>query len=140
MNARLAEIARNLRRRGSPAVAVAPQAVVEVASPEVNPPSEPSDRLPDPVEIDVGVEVRVEYSAIVTPGARRAIEIASSESKEASGEAARVEGEPSKSEKRKCKDKRRGKEKSSSKSSKRSSKRAERRAAKDAAEEEENTK
>ncbi|KAK4438759.1 hypothetical protein Salat_0210500 [Sesamum alatum] len=140
MNARLAEIARNLRRRGSPAVAVAPQAIVEVASPEADPPSEQSDRLPDPVETEVVVEVHVEPSAIVTPGGRRAIEIASSGSKDASGEVARVEGEPSKSKKRKRKDKRRGKEKSSSKSSKRSSKRAERRAAKDAAEEEENTK
>ncbi|KAK4433360.1 hypothetical protein Salat_1098300 [Sesamum alatum] len=44
MNARIAEIARNLRRRGSPAAAVAPQAIVEVASPEVEPQSEPSDR------------------------------------------------------------------------------------------------
>ncbi|KAK4415091.1 hypothetical protein Salat_2616300 [Sesamum alatum] len=117
MKACLAEIARNLRRRGSP-----------------------SDRLPDPVETEVGVEVRVEPFAIVTLGARRAIEIASSGSKEASGEVARVEGEPRKSKKRKRKDKRQGKEKSSSKSSKRSRKRAERRAAKDAAEEEENTK
>ncbi|KAK4426668.1 hypothetical protein Salat_1435500 [Sesamum alatum] len=139
MNARLAEIARNLRRRGSPAVMVAPQAIVEVASPEIDPQSEQSDRLPDLVEAEVEVGARVEPPAIVTPGARRAIEIASSGSKEVSGEVARIEGEPSKSKKRKRKDKRRGKEKSSSKSSKRSSKRAERRATKDAAEEEENT-
>ncbi|KAK4434750.1 hypothetical protein Salat_0637900 [Sesamum alatum] len=117
MNARLAEIARNLLRRGSPAVAVAPQAIVEVASPEADPPSEQS-ALPNPIETEVGVEVRVEPSAIVTPGGRRAIEIASSGSKDASGEVARFEGEPSKSKKRKSKDKRRGKEKSSSKSSK----------------------
>ncbi|KAK4435185.1 hypothetical protein Salat_0681800 [Sesamum alatum] len=140
MNARLAEIARNLRRRGSPTVEVAPQAVVEVVSPEVNLPSEHSNRLPDPVETEVEVGARVELSAIVPTGARRAIEIASSGSKEASGEISRVEGKPSKSKKHKGKDNRKGKEKSSSKSSKRSSKRAKRRAAKDAAEEEENTK
>ncbi|KAK4425608.1 hypothetical protein Salat_1754800 [Sesamum alatum] len=138
MNARLAEIARNLRRRGSPAVAVVPPAIVEVASPEVDPPSEQSDRLPDPVETEVEVGAHVEPSAIVPSGARRAIEIAFSGSKEAGSEVARVEGEPSKSKKRK--DKRKGKEKSSSKSSKRLSKRAERRAAKDVAEEEDNTK
>ncbi|KAK4433227.1 hypothetical protein Salat_1085000 [Sesamum alatum] len=135
MNARLAEIARNLRRRGSPAVAV-----VDVASPEVHLPSEQSERLPDTAEIEVEVGARVEPSAIVPTGARRAIEIASSGSQEAGGEVARVKVEPSKSKKRKRKDRRRGKEKSSSKSIKRSSKRAERRAAKDAAEEEENTK
>ncbi|KAK4429036.1 hypothetical protein Salat_1203600 [Sesamum alatum] len=40
MNARLAEIARNLRRRGSPATAMPPPAIVEVAPPEVDPQSE----------------------------------------------------------------------------------------------------
>ncbi|KAK4424982.1 hypothetical protein Salat_1691800 [Sesamum alatum] len=138
MNARLAEIARNLRRRGSPAVAVAPP-IVEVASPEVDPPNEQSDRLPDPIEPEVEVEGRVEPLAIIPSGAYRAIKIASSGSKEA-GDGDRVEGEPGKSKKRKRKDRRKGKDKSSSKSSKRSSKRAERRAAKDATEEEENTK
>ncbi|KAK4425068.1 hypothetical protein Salat_1700400 [Sesamum alatum] len=137
MNARLAEIARNLRMRGSPAAAIPPLAVVEVASPEVDPHSESSNRLPTPIEAVGGAPA--EPSAILTPGALRAIEVASSGSKEAGGEIARVEGEPSKSKKRKRKDKRRSKEKSSSKSSKWSSKRAERRAAKDAAEEEENT-
>ncbi|KAK4438187.1 hypothetical protein Salat_0152900 [Sesamum alatum] len=140
MNARLAEIARNLRRRGSPAVAVAPQAVVDVASPEVHLPSEQFECLPDTAGTEVEVGARVEPTAIVPTGARRAIEIASSGSQEASGEVARVEGESNKSKKRKRKDRRKGKEKSSSKSSMRSSKRAERRAAKDAAEEEENTK
>ncbi|KAK4424733.1 hypothetical protein Salat_1666900 [Sesamum alatum] len=96
MNARLAEIARNLRRRGSPAVVVAPPAIVAIASPEVDPPNEQSDRLPDPVETEVEVGARVEPLAIVPSGAHRAIEIASSGSKEA-GEVARVEGEPSKS-------------------------------------------
>ncbi|KAK4412505.1 hypothetical protein Salat_2897600 [Sesamum alatum] len=104
MNARLAEIARNLRRRGSPAIAVAPQVIVEVASPEAEPQSEHSDRLPDLVEAEVEVGARAEPSALVTPGAHRAIEIASSGSKEASGEVARVEGEPSKSKKHKPKD------------------------------------
>ncbi|KAK4417002.1 hypothetical protein Salat_2525700 [Sesamum alatum] len=139
MNARLAEIARNLRRRGPPAVAVVPPAIVEVASPEVDPPNEQSDHLPDPVDPGVEIGARVEPSAVVPSGARRAIKITSSGSKEAD-EGARVEGEPRKSKKHKRKDKRKRKEKSSSKSSKRSSKRAERSAAKDAAVEEENTK
>ncbi|KAK4416889.1 hypothetical protein Salat_2514400 [Sesamum alatum] len=65
MNARLAEIARNLRRRGSPAVAVALQAVVDVASPEVHLPREQSERLPDTAEAEVEVGARVEPSAIV---------------------------------------------------------------------------
>ncbi|KAK4423151.1 hypothetical protein Salat_1897900 [Sesamum alatum] len=75
-NARLAEIARNLRRRGSPAAAIPPPAIVEVASPEVEPQSDSSNRLPAPVEVFGGVPS--EPSAILTPGALRAIEIATS--------------------------------------------------------------
>ncbi|KAK4424887.1 hypothetical protein Salat_1682300 [Sesamum alatum] len=54
MNARLAEIARNLRRRNSPAAGVPPPANVDVASPEVDPHSESSNRFPAPVEVAGG--------------------------------------------------------------------------------------
>ncbi|KAK4428383.1 hypothetical protein Salat_1137900 [Sesamum alatum] len=120
MNARVAELARNLRRRNSPAAAPPPPNVEVV----------PGDAHVTPGPI-----------AIIPPGARAAIEIASSGSKSTGGEveAARVTVELSRAKKRKHKGKHASKGKSSCMSSKRSSKRAERRAAKDAAEEEENT-
>ncbi|KAK4435007.1 hypothetical protein Salat_0663700 [Sesamum alatum] len=113
MYARVAELARALRRRNSPTAA---------------PPPTNAEIIVAPVAGQAG--------HLVSLG----INLLRSSSKDVSGE---VEGVPttesSKSKKRKRKGKSPRKAKSSSKSSKRLSKRAERRAAKDAAEEEENT-
>ncbi|KAK4416498.1 hypothetical protein Salat_2475300 [Sesamum alatum] len=143
MHARVAELARALRRRNSPAAAAPPANTEIVVAPVTDQPSEFSGHQSPPIEV-TGVatpsDVHVGLAAILTPRAVAAIEIAFSGSKDASGE---IEGAttagPSKSKKCKRKGKRPSKGKSSSKSSKRSSKQAERRAAKDAAEEEENT-
>ncbi|KAK4421715.1 hypothetical protein Salat_2122100 [Sesamum alatum] len=143
MHARVAELARASRRRNSPAAVPPPTNTEIVVAGTADQPSESSGHQSTPIEVagdGAPSDVRVEPSVILSPGAIVAIEIASSGSKDSSGD---VEGAPaagpSKSKKRKRKSKRPSKGKSSSKSSKRSSKRAERRAAKDAAEEEENT-
>ncbi|KAK4435261.1 hypothetical protein Salat_0689400 [Sesamum alatum] len=143
MHARVAELARALRRRNSPAPVPPPANTEIIVASVADQPSESSGHQSPPVEVAgeaVPSDVRLGPSVILSPGAIAAIEIASSGSKDASGDAegAPTAG-PSKSKKRKRKSKRPSKGKSSSKSSKRSSKRAERRAAKDAAEEEENT-
>ncbi|KAK4426918.1 hypothetical protein Salat_1460600 [Sesamum alatum] len=143
MHARVAELARALRRRNSPAPVPPPANTENIVASIADQPSESSGHQSPPVEVAGEAfpsDVWVGPSVILSPGAIAAIEIASSGSKDASGDAegAPTAG-PSKSKKRKHKSKRPSKGKSSSKSSKRSSKRAERRAAKDAAEEEENT-
>ncbi|KAK4425993.1 hypothetical protein Salat_1793300 [Sesamum alatum] len=128
MHARVAELTRALRKRNSPAAAAPPANTEIVVAPVADQPSEFSGHQSPSIEV-TGVaapsDVHVGPSAILTPGAVAAIEIASSGSKDASGE---IEGATTA-----------GPRKSSSKLSNRSSKRVEYQAAKDAAEEEENT-
>ncbi|KAK4412920.1 hypothetical protein Salat_2939200 [Sesamum alatum] len=132
MNARLAEIARNLRRRNSQVAAIPPPANAEViVAPVADQPSESSERQPAPIEI--ASETHTEPSAVVPQAPLPPLRL----------HLAVQRGWVTKSScsgHRRIEQSKETKDKSSSKSSKRSSKRAERRAAKDAAEEEENTK
>ncbi|KAK4428990.1 hypothetical protein Salat_1199000 [Sesamum alatum] len=107
MHARVAELARALRRRNSPAAAVPPTNAEIVAAPVADHPSESSGHQSLPIEV-AGVaapsDVYVGSSAILTPGALAVIEVASSGSKDVSGE---IEGatiaEQSKSKKTQAK-------------------------------------
>ncbi|KAK4428271.1 hypothetical protein Salat_1126700 [Sesamum alatum] len=106
MNARVAEIARNLQRQNSPAAAPPPPTAEVAAISAADQPGGSSElQASVPVEVeprDVHIPPGDTHTsgpvAIVSPGARAAIEIASSGSKGASGEvkAARVLGESSK--------------------------------------------
>ncbi|KAK4435329.1 hypothetical protein Salat_0696300 [Sesamum alatum] len=126
MHARVAELARAFRRRSSPAAVPLPTNAEIIVAPvagqagQLGQPGESGHQSPS-IEV-AGVatlsDVPAGPSAILSTGAIAAIEIASSGSKDVSGE---------------------GKRPSKGKSSSKSSKPAERRAAKDAAEEEENT-
>ncbi|KAK4415242.1 hypothetical protein Salat_2631500 [Sesamum alatum] len=113
MNARVAEIARNLQRRNSPAAVIRLRNAEVVAAPAVDQPSEFFEcQVSAPTEVAGSAfpgDTLTGPSAIITPSALAAIEIATSGSKGTSSE---IEGAPA----------------------------IERRAAKDAAKEEENTK
>ncbi|KAK4429816.1 hypothetical protein Salat_1282300 [Sesamum alatum] len=88
MNARVAELARHLRRRNSPAAAPLPPNVEVAALPAGDQPSGSSE-LPTsaPIEVVPGdAHVTLGPVAIIPPGARAAIDIPSSGSKSTDGE------------------------------------------------------
>ncbi|KAK4415540.1 hypothetical protein Salat_2661400 [Sesamum alatum] len=134
MNAHVAQLARDLRRRNSPAAPVGDQ------------PSRSSGRqVSAPVEVSRGEAQITANPTAVAPSSSIPVTGAAPTSSKDVGEVVEVAhavGEPSKSKKHKRKSKHcsHSKSKNFSKSGKRSSRRSERRAAKKAAKEEENTK
>ncbi|KAK4421921.1 hypothetical protein Salat_2142800 [Sesamum alatum] len=112
MHARVAELARALRRRNSPAAAPPPTNAEIIVAPVAGQAGHPGESGHQSPSIEVArvatlSDVPAGPSAILSTGAIAAIEIASSGSKDVSG---KVEGalttEPSKSKKRKSKGKR----------------------------------